>query len=166
MNVICLIHKGLLLGPITSEMNPVQNLFVSDSLLISLPAVLYGCQTWSLILREENILRVFENRVVRRIFGPKSDEVTGDWRKLHSEELMICKLTHPQVVLCRASQEEWGGQCMWHTWVRTKNYTIFRWESPKERDHSEDRGVDWRMGSEWMLGGLVGGCGVDSVGSG
>jgi hypothetical protein len=54
---------------------------------IILPVVLYGCETWSLILREENRLRVFENRVLRRIFGPERDEVTGDWRKLHNEEL-------------------------------------------------------------------------------
>jgi hypothetical protein len=52
-----------------------------------LPVVLYGCETWSLILREEYRLRVFENRVLRRIFGPKRDEVTGEWRKLHNEEL-------------------------------------------------------------------------------
>jgi hypothetical protein len=54
---------------------------------IILPVVLYGCETWSLTLREEYRLRVFENRVLRRIFRPKGDEVTGDWRKLHSEEL-------------------------------------------------------------------------------
>jgi hypothetical protein len=50
---------------------------------IILPVVLYGCETWSLTLREEHRLRVFENRVLRRTFGPK----TGDWRKLHNEEL-------------------------------------------------------------------------------
>jgi hypothetical protein len=55
---------------------------------IILPAVLYGCETWSLALREEHRLRVFENRVLRRIFGPKGDEVTGQWRKLHSGELL------------------------------------------------------------------------------
>jgi hypothetical protein len=49
--------------------------------------VLYGCETWSLTLREQSRLRVFENRVPRRIFGPKRDEVTGGWRKLHNEEL-------------------------------------------------------------------------------
>ena len=49
--------------------------------------VLYGCETWSLILREERRLRVFENRVQRRIFGPKRDEVTEEWRKLRNEEL-------------------------------------------------------------------------------
>jgi hypothetical protein len=54
---------------------------------ISLPVVLYGCETWSLTLREEYRLRVFENRVLRRIFGPQRDEVTGGWRKLHNEEL-------------------------------------------------------------------------------
>jgi hypothetical protein len=55
---------------------------------VILPVVLYGCETWSLTgLREEHKLTVFENGVLRRIFGPKRDEVTGEWRKLHSEEL-------------------------------------------------------------------------------
>ena len=54
---------------------------------IILPVVLYGCETWSLTLREERRLRVFENRVLRRVFGPKRDGVTGEWRKLHNEEL-------------------------------------------------------------------------------
>jgi hypothetical protein len=54
---------------------------------IILPVVLYGCETWSLTLMEEHRLRVFEIRVLRRIFGPKRDEVTGEWRKLLSEEL-------------------------------------------------------------------------------
>jgi hypothetical protein len=54
---------------------------------IILSFVLYGCETWSLILREGYRLRVFENRVLRRIFGPKRDEVTRGWRKLHNEEL-------------------------------------------------------------------------------
>jgi hypothetical protein len=52
----------------------------------TVPFVLYGCETWSLPLREDHRLRVFENRVLRRIFGPKRDEVTGEWRKLQSEE--------------------------------------------------------------------------------
>jgi hypothetical protein len=51
------------------------------------PVVLYGCETWSLILREEHRLRVFENGVLRRIFRSKRDEVTGGWRKLHNEDL-------------------------------------------------------------------------------
>jgi hypothetical protein len=55
--------------------------------IIILPVVLYGCETWSLTLREEHRLRVFENRVLRKMFGPKRDEVTGEWRKSHNEEL-------------------------------------------------------------------------------
>ena len=54
---------------------------------IILPVVLYGCEIWSLTLREERRLRVFENRVLRRVFGPKRDEIKGEWRKLHNEEL-------------------------------------------------------------------------------
>ena len=54
---------------------------------IILTAVLYGCETWSLTLREERKLRVFENKVLRRIFGPRRDDVTGEWRRLHNEEL-------------------------------------------------------------------------------
>ena len=48
---------------------------------------MYGCETWSFTVREKRRLRVFENRVLRRIFGPKREEVTGEWRKLHNEEL-------------------------------------------------------------------------------
>jgi hypothetical protein len=54
---------------------------------ILLPVVLYGCETWSLTLREEHRLRMVENRVPREMFGPNKDEITGDWRKLHNEEL-------------------------------------------------------------------------------
>ena len=64
---------------------------------IILPVVLYGCETWSLRLREEHRLRVFGNRVLRIIFGPKRDGVTGEWRKLHNEELN--DLT-PHPILC------------------------------------------------------------------
>jgi hypothetical protein len=55
--------------------------------IIILPVVLYRCETWSLTLREERELRMFENMVLRRIFGPRRDEVTGEWRRLHNEKL-------------------------------------------------------------------------------
>jgi hypothetical protein len=71
---------------------------------IILPVVLYGCEIWCLTLREEHRLRVTENRVLRRIFGPKRDEVTGEWRKLHNEKLHIC--THPQISLGGSNQGE------------------------------------------------------------
>jgi hypothetical protein len=64
-----------------------KNLKIKIYRTIILPFVLYGCETWSPTLREEHRLRVFENRVLRRVFGPKRDEVTGEWRKLHNEEL-------------------------------------------------------------------------------
>ena len=64
-----------------------KNLKVEIYRTIILPVVLYGCETWSLTLREERRLRLFESRVLRRVFGPKRDEVTGEWRKLHNEEL-------------------------------------------------------------------------------
>jgi hypothetical protein len=70
--------------------------------MVILPVVLYGCETWSLTLREEHRLVMFENRVLRRIFGPNRDEVKGERRKYHSEELIIC--THPQILLSRADQ--------------------------------------------------------------
>jgi hypothetical protein len=70
---------------------------------IVLPVVLYGCETWSLILREEWRLRVFENKVLRRIFGPKRDEVTGEWRRLRKNKFMLC--TPRQISFGSADQE-------------------------------------------------------------
>ena len=64
-----------------------QNLKIKIYRTIILPVVLYGRETWSLTLREERRLRVFENRVLRRVFGPKRDELTGEWRELRNEEL-------------------------------------------------------------------------------
>jgi len=64
-----------------------QSNFIQVIAFINNFAVLYGCESWSLTSREERRLKVFENRVLRRIFGSKRDEVTGEWRKLHNEEL-------------------------------------------------------------------------------
>jgi len=64
-----------------------KNLKIKIYRTIILPVVLYEYETWSLTLREYRRLRVFENRVLRKIFGPKRDEVTGEWRKLHNKEL-------------------------------------------------------------------------------
>jgi hypothetical protein len=74
-----------------------------------LPVVLYGCETWSLTLREEHRLRVFENRMLRRIFRPKGDEVIGGWRKLHNEELhnMYCS---PSIIrIIKSKRVKWAG---------------------------------------------------------
>jgi len=63
----------------------------------------YGCETWSLTLREERKLRVFENMVLRRIFGPRRDEVRGEWRRLHNEELndLYCSPNNLRVIKWR-----------------------------------------------------------------
>jgi len=64
---------------------PSKNLKIKIYRTVILPVVLYGCEAWSLTLREERKLRVFENMVLRRIFGPSKDEVTGEWRRLRNE---------------------------------------------------------------------------------
>jgi hypothetical protein len=74
---------------------------------IILPVVLYGCETWSLTLREEHW--VFENRVLRRIFGPKRDGVTGDWRKLHSEELHNLYFSPNIIRMIKSRRMRWAG---------------------------------------------------------
>ena len=74
-----------------------------------LPVVLYGCETWSLTLREERRPRVFENVVLRRIYGPRRDEVTWEWRRLHNEELndLYCSPNIVRVIKSRGMR--WAG---------------------------------------------------------
>ena len=85
-----------------------KNLNIKIHRTIILPVVLYGCETWSLTLWEERRLRVFENKVLRRIFGPRRDEVTGDWRRLHNEELndLYCS---PNIARVIKSRMRWAG---------------------------------------------------------
>jgi hypothetical protein len=76
---------------------------------IILPVVLYGCETWSLTLKEEHRLRVFENRTLRRIFGPKTDAVMGDWRKLHEEELHNLHSSPNIIRMMNSRRMRWTG---------------------------------------------------------
>jgi hypothetical protein len=81
---------------------------------IILPVVLYGCETLSLTLREKHRLRMFENRVLRRIFGPMRDEVTREWRKLHSEELHKLYFSPNIIRQIKSRRMRWAGHvtCM------------------------------------------------------
>jgi hypothetical protein len=85
-----------------------KNLKIKIYRTIILPVVLYRCDTWSLTLREERRLRVFEDRVLRRVFGPRRDEVTGEWRKLHNEELSDLYIL-PNIVRVVKSRMSWAG---------------------------------------------------------
>ena len=76
---------------------------------IILPVDLYGCETWSLTLREERKLKVFENMVLRRIFGPRRDEVTGEWRRLHNEELNDLYSLPNIVRVIKSRKMRWAG---------------------------------------------------------
>jgi hypothetical protein len=76
---------------------------------IVLPVVLYGCETWSLTVREEYKLKVFEKRVLRRIFGPKKDGETGGWRKLHNEELHNLYPSPSIIRIIKSRRMRWAG---------------------------------------------------------
>jgi hypothetical protein len=85
-----------------------KNLKITICKTIISPVVLYGCETWSLTLREERRLGVFEDRILRRIFGLKRDEVTQEWRKLHNEELHDLSL--PSIIrIIKVRRKRWAG---------------------------------------------------------
>jgi len=86
-----------------------KNLKVKIYRTIILPVVLYGCETWSLTLREERKLRVFENVVLRRIFGLRRDEVTGEWRRLHNKELNDLYSSPNIVWVIKSRRMRWAG---------------------------------------------------------
>jgi len=86
-----------------------KNLKIKIYRTIVLPVVLYGCETWSLTLREERNLRVFENMLLSRIFGPRRDEVTGEWRRSHNVELNDL-YTSPNIVrVTKSRRMRWAG---------------------------------------------------------
>ena len=85
-----------------------KNLKIKIYRTIILPVVLYVCETWSLTLREERRLRIFENRVLR-VFGPKGDELTGEWRKLRNEELNDLYSLPSIVRVVKARRMRWAG---------------------------------------------------------
>jgi hypothetical protein len=95
-------------------------------------------------MREERRLRVFECRVLRRIFGPKRDEVAGDWRKLHNEDLND-KYSLPYIVrVIKSRRMRWGGACSTYGGK-------WRWGKLRERDHLEEPGIDGRLILRWIF---------------
>jgi hypothetical protein len=107
------------LNPGNACYNSVQSLLFSHLLSINLkikihrkiilPVVLYGCETWSLLLREEHRLRMFENRALRRIFGSKREEVAEGWRRLYNEELHNL-YTSPKIIpVIKSRRTRWVG---------------------------------------------------------
>jgi hypothetical protein len=113
---------------------------------IILPVVLYGCETWSLTLREKHKLRVFENRVLRRIFGPKRDEMTGGWRKLHNEVLNKF-YSLPSITSMIGSRSEMGRECR----SNGHRHIGYWWENLKEGDNQEDEDSGGWIILRWIL---------------
>jgi hypothetical protein len=95
--------------------------------------VLYGYKTWSLTLREEYRLRVFENRALRRIFGPKGNEVTGGWRKLHNEELNNLHSSSSRRRLIKSRRMRWAGHVARMKEKMNSNRTLVG--KPEGKDH-------------------------------
>ena len=117
--------------------------------VIILPVVWYGCETWSFTLGDERWLRVFENRVLRRIFRTKRDEVTGEWRKLHNEDLndLYCS---PNIIRdIKSRRMRWARQVA--RLGRGEGYIGFWWGNLRERDHSKDPGIDGRVILRWIF---------------
>jgi len=117
--------------------------------------VLYGCETWSLTLREERKLRVFENRVLRRILGPRRDEVTEQWRRWHNEELNDLHSSPNIVRVIKWRRMRWAGHVA--RMGEERGCIISWWGNRREGDHWGDLGVDgWiileRISRRWDVG--------------
>jgi hypothetical protein len=126
-----------------------ENLKIKIYKTVILPVVLYGCETWSLTLGEKYRLRVFENRVLRKICGPKREE-DGSWRKLHNDELHSLYSSPIIVRVIKSRRMRWAG----HTASMGEGKGVYRFwlGGPKARDHWEDLGVGERITLRWTSG--------------
>ena len=116
---------------------------------IILPVYLYGYETLSLKLREVCRPKLFENGVLRGIFGPERDEITGEWRKIHNEEFndLCCSPNIVQVIKLRRMR--WAGHVA--RVGRGEAYAYFLWGNLREINHLEDVGVDGRIILRWIF---------------
>ena len=114
-----------------------------------LPVVLYGCETWSLTLREERRPSVFENRVLRRIFGPRRDEVTGELRKVHNQDVNDLYSSPSIVGGDKIEKNEVCGHVA--RMGRGEVYAGFWWGNLRERDHLGDPGLDGKIILRWIF---------------
>jgi hypothetical protein len=126
-----------------------KNLNIKIYRTIILPVVLNGCETWSLTLREERRLRVFEKRVLRRIFRPKRDEVAGMWSKLHNEELNDLYSSPDIIREIKSRRMRWDGLVA--RMRKGEAYAGFQWGNLKERDHLGGPGIDGRIILRWIF---------------
>ena len=129
---------------------------------IILPVVLYGCETWLLTLREECTLQMREKTMLRRIFGPKRDEVTREWRKLHNEELN--DLYSPTDInwVVKYRRMRWAG----HVWGGGRGAYWVLVGKPEGKNHLEEPGRDGRIILRWILRKWDRGNGLDWFGKG
>jgi hypothetical protein len=118
-----------------------KNLKIKIYKTVILPVVLYGCETWSLTLREEHRLRVFENRVLR-IFGLKREE-DGSWRKLQSDELHVLYSSPNIVRVIKSRRMRWAGHVA--RMGQGRGVSGFWLGDPKVRDHWEGLGVGGKV---------------------
>jgi hypothetical protein len=142
--MLAIIQSKIFCLPVSSK-----NLKIKIHKTVILPVVLYGCETWSLTLREEHRLRVFENKMLRRIFGPKREE-DGSWRKLHNDELHDLYYS-PNIVRVIKSRRMWWARHVARMGEVRGVYRVFVGRHEGKRPLGRP-GRRWKITLRWTLG--------------
>jgi hypothetical protein len=133
MGMLAIIRCRILSSSLLSK-----NIKIKIYRTIILPTVSYECNTWSLTLREEQRLRVFENSVLRRIFGPKNDEVTVEWRRLHNQQLYYLYSSSNCIRVIILRRKKWA-RCVAGMENRKGAYSVLVGRSQRKRPRSRRR---------------------------